>query len=227
MEKTFYQLENINCIRNTKVPWIKIRSGGDDGHLYVSHEMLVFNPYEIKHTIYYSKNDNLVKYYRTPHQEELSYNRHWKFFKKFKFPITDDYDKIYDYLETLGEKPVYGYEFEPTYFNQLDKISIYWFKKLLKKLNKIIYSFSHIPKLNDEFREKYKDCIYKNDDHILYPYYEHCIKPIEKEDENGNLIFINQQVMIKDINDFLKNIPDICKRIFIPIDYDDCYYIYL
>ena len=53
------------------------------------------------------------------------------------------------------------------------------------------------------------------------------MKPIEKEDKNGNLIFINQQVMIKDINDFLKNIPDICKRIFIPIDYDDCYYIYL
>lgn len=227
MEKTFYQLENINCIRNTKVPWIKIRSGGDDGHLYVSHELLVFNPYQIHQTIYYNKNDNLIKYYRTPNQEEITYKKHWKFFKKFNFPITNDYSEIYEVLDLMQGKPVYGYDIDPIHFDQLDNISIYWFKQISKKIDKIIYSFTNIPELNKKFKEKYKEYIYKNDDHILYSYYEHNIKEDLTEDINGNPKFINTQVIIKDINTFLSDIPKFCQRIFIPISYDDCYYIYL
>lgn len=228
MEKTFYQLENINCIRNTKIPWIKIRSGGDDGHLYVSHELLVFNPYQIYNIIHYDNIDNLIKYYRTPNQEELNPKKHWKFFKKFNIPITTDYDKIYDILESMQGMPVDGYNINPLYFDKLDEISKYWFRQLSKKIDKIFYSFINIPKLNKEFEKKYSDCIYNNDDHILYSYFEHT-----PEDDNFNEVyecrenFINTQVMIKNINDFLKNIPKICRRIFIPIDYDYCYYIYV
>lgn len=225
MEKTFYQFENINEIRNTKIPWIKIRSGGDDGHLYTSHELLVFNPYQIDHTIKYSDNDNLVKYYRTPHQEEISYSKHWKFFNKFKLPISNNHDEIYDALDKLQQEPVYGFPMDPIYFDKLDAISYYWFKKILKKVDKIKYSYTNIPKLNKEFKLKYRNSIYKNDEHILYPYFEHNIKNKPKKDNDGNLKFINSQVLIKDINEFLNDIPQICTNIFIPIDYYDCYYI--
>lgn len=227
MEKTFYQLENINCIRNTKVPWIKIRSGGDDGHLYVSHELLVFNPYQIYQTIYYNNIDNLIKYYRTPNQEEITYKKHWKFFKKFNLPISNDYDELYECLELMQNTPVYGYDISPIYFDQLDNISNYWFKRLSKKIDKIIYSFTNIPILNKEFKEKYTKYICRNDKHILYPYYKHNIKEDSTVDTNGNPKFINTQVIIKDINNFLGNIPKFCRKIFIPISYDDCYCIYL
>jgi len=225
MEKTFYQFENINEIKDTKIPWIKIRSGGDDGHLYVSHELLVFNPYQIDHIIKYSDNDNLIKYYRTPHQEEISYNKHWKFFNKFNLPLSNNYNEIYDALEQMQEEPVYECSIDPIYFDKLDAISCYWFKKLLKKIDKITYSFTNIPKLNKEFKLKYKDSIYKNEEHILYPYYEHNIEDNRGEYDRGILKFINTQVLIKDINEFLNNIPSICTNIFIPIDYYDCYYI--
>lgn len=225
MLQSFYQFENINEIKDTKIPWIKIRTGGDDGHLYVSHELLVFNPYQIEHTIKYTDNDNLIKYYRTPHQEEISFNKHWKFFNKFNLPLSNNYNEIYEALEKLQEKPVYGYSINPIYFDKLDAISYYWFKKILKKIDKIIYSFTNIPKLDKEYKIKYENSIYKNDDHILYPYYEHNIKNNLREDDNGNPKFINTQVLIKDINKFLNNIPQICTNIFIPIDYYDCYYI--
>lgn len=225
MIKTFYQLENINEIRNTKIPWIKIRTGGDDGHFYASHELLVFNPYQIEHTIKYANNDNLVKYYRTPHQEELSYKKHWKFFNKFNLLLSNDYDEIYDALEKLQEEPVYGFPMNPIYFDKLDAISYYWFKKILKKIDKIKYSYTNIPILKKEFKLKYKNDIYKNDEHILYPYFEHNIKDDLEEDDRGNPRFINTQVLIKDINEFLNNIPPICTNIFIPINHDDCYYI--
>ena len=225
MLKTTYNYENLVDIIETDIPWIKIRSGGDDGHPCLSYELLVFNPYcrsfEIRRD--YEKMTELLKnkYYRTPSNEDIDISKHYKFLQRFNIEINSENieNQFYEEYDMLSEKIID----EETYKTIGDLMSEYWLRKINKKISKIVYSYVNIPKLSETHIIKYDKTITKNQNGLLYSYWVPKNKTIDFINKPWYGKYVNTQIMIEDINAFLDNIPDDCEEIFIPINSNMCY----
>lgn len=229
MLKTIYNYENLVEIIDTDIPWIKIRSVGDDGHPYLSYELLVFNPFnrEFEITAHGNGMTNLLPkhYYRTPSYEDIDISKHYDFLHKFNIKISEKNieDEFYTVFDELANTQID----DRSYKTVADLISEYWLEKLKKKINKIVYSYFDLEKLDDVFEKKYSNCIKENKNRLLYSYW------VPKNKTSGMLInypwnskYVNTQIMVSNINEFLENIPDDCEEIFIPIDSKYCYIIH-
>lgn len=227
MIRSKYDFENLVEIIDTKISWIKIRSCGDDGDLYLSYELLVFDPYSTELKISRHSDDSmniLDKFYcRTPTFEYLNPKQHYKFLQEFQIETTAETIKneFYDQLDEFR-----GTHIECTsYVTMADKISEYWLYKIQKRVNKIIYEFTNLEFLSKEFKDKYKNCIVDNDDKILFSYWVPKTKNENRSYNSWNMKLINEQIMISNINEFMNNIPKDCEKIFVPISFEKAYLI--
>lgn len=231
---------NLNCLRtnsvcfgnytkiyDTEIPWIKIRRGCYDGHSLESYELLVFPPQTKSITIDFNNTHILLtEYVRTINDDDELTENEIKELSQIE-ELSELFNETTELSELLSECDYDIHEL-------LSKIMK---KKIFDYYNVYKHKYDNVPKylntnsLKHWVDKNYESNIFNNEEHILFPYYEPVgiteHKYRKDKDRCHYYKIYNSKIYINDINSIIEHFYDYqhkIKALFIPIDYNKCYW---